>query len=71
LKLIQPGKPTQNAYIESFNGKYRNECLNEHWFRSIDHARAIIQNWKKDYNQNRPHSMLDYQTPKETASAKA
>jgi putative transposase len=71
LKLIQPGKPTQNAYIESFNGKFRDECLNEHWFQSIDHARVIIQDWKTDYNENRPHSMLGYQTPKEAASAKA
>ena len=71
LKLIQPGKPTQNAYIESFNGMFRDECLNEHWFQSIDHARVIIQDWKTDYNENRPHSMLGYQTPKEVASAKA
>jgi putative transposase len=67
LKLIQPGKPTQNAYIESFNGKFRDECLNEHWFRSLDHARAIIQEWRKDYNEQRPHSMLGYQTPAEVA----
>lgn len=67
LKLIQPGKPTQNAYIESFNGKFRDECLNEHWFQSLAHARAIIQAWKKDYNEQRPHSMLNYQTPAEVA----
>ncbi len=71
LKLIQPGKPTQNAYIESFNGKLRDECLSEHWFKSIEHTRAIIQDWKKDYNENRPHSMLGYQTPNEAVSAKA
>lgn len=71
LKLIQPGKPTQNAYIESFNGKFRDECLNEHWFQSIDHARAVIREWKKDYNENRPHSMLGYQTPAEVAPLKA
>lgn len=70
LKLIQPGKPTQNAYIESFNGKFRDECLNEHWFQSIDHAKAIIRDWKMDYNEHRPHSMLDYQTPNEAAAAK-
>ena len=67
LKLIQPGKPTQNAYIESFNGKFRDECLNEHWFQSLAHARAIIQTWRQDYNEQRPHSMLDYQTPAEVA----
>jgi putative transposase len=67
LKLIQPGKPTQNAYIESFNGKFRDECLNEHWFHSLAHARTVIQAWKKDYNEQRPHSMLGYQTPTEVA----
>ena len=67
LKLIQPGKPTQNAYIESFNGKFRDECLNEHWFRSLSHAQAVIKAWRKDYNEQRPHSMLDYQTPAEVA----
>ena len=67
LKLIQPGKPTQNAYIESFNGKFRDECLNEHWFRSLDHARAVLSTWRQDYNENRPHSMLDYKTPAEVA----
>ena len=67
LKLIQPGKPTQNAYIESFNGKFRDECLNEHWFHSLAHARAVIQAWRQDYNEQRPHSMLGYQTPAEVA----
>lgn len=67
LKLIQPGKPTQNAYIESFNGKFRDECLNEHWFQSLAHARTIIQSWRKDYNEERPHSMLGYRTPAEVA----
>jgi putative transposase len=67
LKLIQPGKPTQNAYIESFNGKFRDECLNEHWFQSLAHARVIIQAWRKDYNEQRPHSMLGYRTPAEVA----
>ncbi len=67
LKLIQAGKPTQNAYIESFNGKFRDECLNEHWFRSLEHARAILCEWRQDYNENRPHSMLGYKTPAEVA----
>ncbi len=67
LKLIQPGKPTQNAYIESFNGKFRDECLNEHWFMTLAHARAVIQEWRQDYNEQRPHSTLGYQTPAEMA----
>lgn len=67
LKLIQPGKPTQNAHIESFNSKYWDECLNEHAFHSLAHARAIIQAWRKDYNEQRPHSMPGYLTPAEAA----
>jgi len=67
LKLIQAGKPTQNAFVESFNGKLRDECLNEHWFHSIEHARAILRQWRHDYNEHRPHSMLGYQTPAEKA----
>lgn len=65
--LIQAGKPTQNAYIESFNGKLRDECLNEHWFRNLSHARKIIPAWRRDYNEQRPHSSLDYLTPAEFA----
>lgn len=65
LKLIQPGKPVQNAYIESFNGKYRDECLNEHWFTSLQQAREIIAKWRQDYNEARPHSALNYKTPSE------
>ena len=68
LKLIQPGKPTQNAYIESFNGKFRDECLNEHWFKDLAHAREVIAEWRKDYNDNRPHSSIDYKTPAEFAA---
>jgi putative transposase len=68
LKLIQPGKPTQNAYIESFNGKFRDECLNEHWFEDLSHARKTIALWRQDYNAVRPHQSLDYQTPLEFAS---
>jgi putative transposase len=59
LKLIQPGKPTQNAYIESFNGKFRDECLNEHWFTTLAQARAVIAAWRQDYNETRPHSALN------------
>jgi putative transposase len=54
--LIEPGAPTQNAYIESFNGKFRDECLNEHWFTSLAQAREIITNWRRHYNEIRPHS---------------
>lgn len=69
LKLIQPGKPMQNGYIESFNGKFRDECLNEHWFSDLAHARELINQWRIDYNENRPHSSLGYQTPFEFAAA--
>jgi putative transposase len=65
LKLIQPGKPMQNGYVESFNGKFRDECLNEHWFSTLAEARAIIASWRRDYNENRPHSAIDYLTPAE------
>lgn len=67
LKFIQPGKPVQNAYIESFNGKFRDECLNQHWFLNLDEARYEIEKWRKDYNENRPHSSLRYKTPNEFA----
>jgi putative transposase len=65
LKLIQPGKPMQNGYIESFNGKFRDECLNEHWFSTLAEARAIVATWRRDYNENRPHSSIGYLTPAE------
>ncbi|MBH1927918.1 IS3 family transposase, partial [Serratia ureilytica] len=68
LRLIQPGKPTQNGFIESFNGRFRDECLNEHWFSDILHARKTINDWRQDYNECRPHSSLDYQTPAEFAT---
>lgn len=70
LKLIQPGKPTQNAYIESFNGKFRDECLNEHWFTitSLAHARVVIAAWRQDYNEERPHSALNYLSPAQFAA---
>ncbi len=65
LHYIQPGKPTQNAYIESFNGKFRDECLNEHEFSTLDEAREIIESWRQDYNTVRPHRALKNQTPEE------
>lgn len=58
LLFIQPGKPMQNGYIESFNGKFRDECLNLHWFLDLDDARKIIDAWRLDYNTVRPHSSL-------------
>jgi putative transposase len=67
LRFIQPGKPTQNAYIESFNGKFRNECLNDNVFVSLDSARNIIEDWRQDYNAERPHSSLNDMTPEEFA----
>jgi putative transposase len=65
LAFIRPGKPVENAYIESFNGRFRDECLNENWFMSLDHARRIIEAWRVDYNHARPHSSLGYLTPEE------
>ncbi len=58
LYLIEPGKPNQNAYIESFNGRFRDECLNEHWFTSLSHAQAIIEAWRYEYNHDRPKKSL-------------
>ena len=69
LVFIQPGKPMQNGFIESFNGKFRDECLNENWFTSLEEARKIIGKWRVHYNEERPHSALGYQTPKEFAEA--
>lgn len=69
LHFIEPGKPQQNAYIESFNGKFRDECLNEHWFVSMRHARGTIADWCQEYNNDRPHSSLGYLTPKQFADS--
>lgn len=63
LFLIQPGKPNQNAYIESFNGRLRDECLNEHWFVSLAHARVVIEAWRREYNEERPKRSLGGLTP--------
>jgi len=65
LRFIDPGKPVQNAFIESFNGKMRDECLNEHWFISLTEARQTIEAWRRDYNEVRPHSSLGNRTPQE------
>lgn len=63
LAFIQPGKPTQNAFVESLNGRFREECLNQHWFRTLDEAREIIDRWRHHYNHERPHSTLKFMTP--------
>ena len=68
LDFISPGKPMENAICESFNGKFRDECLNEYWFTDIDHARLIIEEWRNDYNAARPHGSLGNLTPTEFAS---
>lgn len=63
LRLIQPGKPNQNAYVESFNGRLRDECLNEHWFTHLLHARTAIETWRREYNEQRPKKVLGGLTP--------
>lgn len=63
LHFIQPGKPTQNAFVESFNGKFRDSCLNQHWFTSLEDARRTIEAWRMHYNEVRPHSALGYLPP--------
>lgn len=67
LAYIRPGKPMDNAFIESFQGKFRDECLNQHWFTSLAEARQIIEQWREEYNRERPHSSLDGLTPMEFA----
>jgi len=67
LRFIDPGKPMQNAYVESFNGKFRDECLNQHWFASLAEARVTIEHWRVDYNELRPHQGLAQRTPAEFA----
>lgn len=67
LEFIQPGKPIQNAVMESYNGRMRDELLNQHWWRSIAEARGAIDAYREDFNQVRPHSALDNKTPSEFA----
>jgi putative transposase len=71
LHLIERGKPTQNALIESFNWKFRHECLNQNWFVDLEVARKVIEAWRVDYNTVRPHSSLRYLTPEEFAESVA
>ncbi len=68
LHFIAPGKPVQNAYIESFNGRLRDECLNQHWFSCVAEARILIEAWRVDYNRVRPHTSLGYRTPEQFAT---
>lgn len=68
LDFSRPGKPTDNAFIESFNAKVRMECLNEHWFLSLEDAKEKLERWRIDYNEKRPHSALGNRAPREFAS---
>jgi hypothetical protein len=67
IEFIAPGKPNQNAYIESFNGRLRDECLNEHWFVNLNHARVVIRAWVREYNEERPKKGLGGLTPAQYA----
>jgi len=67
IDFSRPGKPTDNAFIESFNGTFRSECLSAHWFGSIGEARQLIETWRQEYNESRPHRALDQRTPREFA----
>jgi putative transposase len=67
LEFIRPGRPVENAFIESFNGKFRDECLNQHWFIGLRDARFTIDRWRRDYNEVRPHSALGGLAPAEYA----
>ena len=67
LRLIEPGKPNQNAYLESFNGRLRDECLNEQWFTTLAHARTVIEGWRREYNEERPKRSLGGLTPSQYA----
>jgi putative transposase len=70
LSFIRPGKPNEKAYIDSFNGKFRDKCLNEHWFISLAHARSIVRAWRIEYNTEWPHSSLGNRTPHEFATGR-
>jgi putative transposase len=67
LRFIQPGKPIQNAFVESFIGRFRDECLNQHWFGSLAEAARVIEAWRQHYNRERPHSALGYEPPERFA----
>ncbi len=65
LCFIPPGEPQKNAFVESLNGKFRNECLNQSEFLNLNHARNVINEWRESYNNERPHSSLNMMSPKE------
>lgn len=67
IDFNRPGKPTDNCYVETFNGSYRDECLNVHWFETMEEANAISEAWRRDYNETRPHMALNDRTPEEYA----
>jgi len=69
LDFSRPGKPTDNAFVESFNGRLRDERLNTHWFLSLNDARALIEAWRRDFDESRPHTSLGFMTPAEFASS--
>jgi putative transposase len=69
LDFSRPGKPTDNAFIESFNGRVRQECLNENWFLSLEDARGKVESWRQEYNNERPHSALGQMDPTRFAMA--
>ncbi len=71
LSFLPPGRPVQNAFAESFNGRLRDECLNTNWFMSVRYARETIESWRQDYNEVRPHCSLRGRTPKEFAEYSA
>jgi len=68
LIFSRPGKPTDNAAIEAFNSRFRDECLNQHWFASLEEARQVIERWRVDDNEVRPHGALQHRTPAEVAA---
>lgn len=67
LDFSSPGKPTENAFVESFNGRFRDECLNTHWFLNLDDAKGKIEAWRRDFNETRPHPSLGFMTPADEA----
>ena len=71
LVHIQPGRPMQNGHVESFHGRLRDECLNAHWFRTLNDVRMTLAGWRQEYNCERPHSSLGYRTPEEFRRATA
>lgn len=71
LRFIRPGKPVENCYVESFNGTFRRDCLDAHWFEDLGHARRVIESWRHDYNHDRPHSGLGDLAPAEFAALRS